>query len=163
MHKFNLSKLSSPAQMINIVWPSFNKVPGGKHLFSKIVGKVIPYTGSVSPLVEQIENGAACVTLKDRRGVRNHLNSIHAIALANVGEFTTGLSVISQFTNKEQAILVKIEVEYLKKARGDVTAYASSQLPLSITQDTDVLVTSEIKNTKKEIVCKVHATWRIRP
>lgn len=160
---FSLSKFTSPTSLINVTWKKLNKIPSGNSIFSKIVGQAIPYTGSISPLVQKIENGFASVTLRDRRSVRNHLDSIHAIALANVGEFTTGLSVISQLNEKAKAILVRIEVEYLKKARGDVTAEATSHIPADLTQDTEFKVVANIKNLHGEIVCVVTATWRIRP
>lgn len=163
LEKLNLTNYTSPTTLIKQGWVKLKKIPGGNVIFSKIAGQVIPYTGSISPIVLQIENGFAAVTLRDKRAVRNHLDSLHAIALANVGEFATGLSVISQLTEKAKAILVKIEVEYLKKARGDVTAEASCKIPNDMTQDTEFRVVADIKNLQNEIVCKVTATWRVRP
>lgn len=163
LSKFEFSKLTSPATLIKSTWSKLKKVPSGNIIFSKIVGQAIPYTGSISPIVQKIEDGYASVILRDRRAVRNHLDCIHAIALANVGEFTTGLSVISQLNDKAKAILVRIEVEYLKKARGDVTAEASSKIPGNITEDTEFKVVANITNLQNEIVCKVTAVWRVRP
>lgn len=163
LDKFNLSNITSPTTMIRSTWTKFNKVPGGNVVFSKIVGQFIPYTGSISPIVLEIENGRSQVLLSDKRSVRNHLDCIHAIALANVGEFCTGLSVISQLSEKAKAILVKIEVEYLKKARGDLIAETNFHLSSDITQDTDYSVESFIRNQQNEVVCKVTAVWRVRP
>ena len=163
LDKLNLSRFTSPTSLIKNTWGKLKKVPSGNIIFSKIVGQAIPYTGSISPIVQKIENGCASVILRDRRAVRNHLDSIHAIALANVGEFTTGLSVISQLNEKAKAILVRIEVDYLKKARGDVTAEAISQIPNDLTQDTDFKIVANISNLQNEVVCRVTATWRVRP
>lgn len=160
---FDFKKFSSPSALIKNTWSKFSKVPSGNVIFSKIVGQAIPYTGSISSIVQKIENGSAIVTLKDRRAVRNHLDCIHAIALANLGEFTTGLSVISQLDDKAKAILVKVEAEYLKKARGHLTSEATSQIPENLKQDTELKVTANIKNLQNEVVCKVTATWRVRP
>lgn len=156
------SKFSSPSVMIHEGWERLKKVPGGKKIFSFLVGQYIPYTGSISPLVLEIEKGRAVVVLNDRRGVRNHLDSIHAIAIANLGEFTTGLSLISQLNGKEKSIIVKLEIEYLKKARGDLRAEAFSQIG-KVEQDAEFKITAAIKNLQDEVVAKVTATWRVRP
>ncbi len=161
--KFTLPSLSSPSFLIKNTWPKLNKIPGGNVIFSKIVGQVIPYTGSISPIIQKIEDGFVSILMRDRKAVRNHLNSIHAIALANVGEFTTGLSIISQLEGNAKAIIVKIEIEYLKKARGDLTSEAMFKIPKTLTEDTDFKVTADIKDLQNNVVCKVHATWRVRP
>lgn len=156
------SKFSSPTALIHEGWSRLQKIPGGDKIFSLIVGRLIPYTGSISPHVLKIDKGTAIVSINDRRSIRNHLNSIHAIALANLGEFTTGLSVISQLNEKSKAIIVKLETEYLKKARGTLHAEAYSEIP-DIQEDAEFTVTANIKNAQEEIVAKVTATWRVRP
>lgn len=163
MIKELLKKFNSPSLLMQKGWERFNKIPGGNKIFSALIGQYIPYTGSISPLVQKIHDGQAIVSLKDKRKVRNHLDSIHAIALANLGEFTTGLSVISQLGDNAKAILIKIEVEYLKKARGDLTAEAHSKIPTQLTQDTNILVSAKIRNLQDEVVTVVNATWRVRP
>ena len=148
--------------MIQVGWSKLKKIPGGNKIFSALVSKYIPYTGSISPLVLSIENGQSRVMLRDKRAVRNHLNCIHAIALANVGEFSTGLCLISQLPKTAMTILVKIEIEYLKKARGDLISEALFQYLNETKNNEDLRLTANILNSKNEIVSKVHATWRIR-
>lgn len=111
------------------LWQRLSPLPGGKLLFSLIVGLVIPYTGSMRSRVEQLKPGHAIVRLRDRRRVRNHLRSIHAIALANLAEFTTGLATLSGMPDAARAILVGLEIEYSKKARGDIIAECITSIP----------------------------------
>lgn len=161
MSKF-LPDFSSPSSLIQVGWEKLKKVPGGNKIFSSLVSRVIPYTGSISPLVLKIENGQSRVMLKDRRAVRNHLNCIHAIALANLGEFSTGLCFTSQLPVSAKAILVKIEVEYLKKARGNLISESIFYLPKDLKNDSEYKVTAMITNSNNETVTKIHATWRVR-
>lgn len=152
----------SPTTFIQTGWKNLSKLPGGKRLFSVLAGKYIPYTGSVCPLVEKMQTGEVVVSMQDRRAIRNHLKSIHALALANLGEFTTGLSLYSQLKQNEKAILVKLETQYLKKARGKLHSVTSFKIPESFQSDTDFLLEAEIKNAQNETVSKVQATWRVR-
>ncbi len=154
--------LSSPNKFINLGWKKLSKLPAGKKLFAALIGRYIPYTGSIKPFVQSIKKGHVKISMKDRHAVRNHLNSIHALALANLGEFTTGLCLFSQLADGQKAILTHIEVEYLKKARGDLLSEAKHQLPKTFESDTDFPISAEIKNKNNEIVSKVHATWRVR-
>jgi acyl-coenzyme A thioesterase PaaI-like protein len=146
---------------VRSAWQAFQKFPGGKALFSKIMGWIIPYTGSISPRVQTIEPGYAEVQLQDRRKVRNHLRSVHAIALSNIGEFCCGLALFSRSPAEAQAILVELNTAYLKKARGLLTA--TCRFPETQFQtDTNYHLTAEIKNSEQEIVALVKTTWRIR-
>jgi hypothetical protein len=153
---------SSPSKLIQTAWPKFNKFPGGNKIFTTLVSKYIPYTGSISPLILTIEHGQVRVFLKDHKAIRNHLNSIHAIALANVGEFSTGLSLISQLPHNMNAILVKIEVEYLKKARGNLISECIFNLQNPIENNQEFKLLSSITNTDHEVVTNVNAIWRVR-
>lgn len=104
--------------------------------------------------------------MRDRRAVRNHLHSIHAIALANLGEFVTGLSVVSGLPPQGRAILKSIHVDYLKKARGMLRAKAVC--PLAFPPDAPLVqksmpVTGEVFDASGECVARVTAEWVVGP
>ena len=101
-------------------------LPGGRKLAALLIGRAIPYAGTIEPLIQSVETGRAEVAMADRRGVRNHLRSIHAIALANLGEFTANLAVVSRQPPKTRWIVTKMEIEYVKKSRGRLTAIAEA-------------------------------------
>ena len=77
------------------LWNTLSTTSLGKSFFSFLISFVNPYTGSLGARVEIFDKGHAEVSLKDYKKNRNHLNSIHAIALTNLGEFTSGLAVLS--------------------------------------------------------------------
>ena len=134
----------------------------GKWLFSRILGWTIPYTGSISARVEHLEPGYAVVVLPDRRRVRNHLNSVHAIALANAAELSTGLAMISGLPPGVNAILVGLTVNYEKKARGELRAECTCSVP-----DTDirqhVSIDTQITDEAGDVVTRATATWLVGP
>src|SRR5690242_2374575 len=87
-------KTRSAAEWIRDGWRRLQHVPGGRRLFDRLLGIAIPYTGALGAEVVSLSNGHARVRLRERRGVRNHLHSIHAIALANLAELTGNLALV---------------------------------------------------------------------
>lgn len=144
-------------------WHQAQRFPGGEALFSWFLGKfLIPYTGSVSPRIEAVAAGSAKVSLKDRRKVRNHLQSIHAIALLNVGEFTTGLAMTAQMPDGARAIITELNMEYHRKARGRIVATCDCP-PLDLSSTRDYKIQSLLRDSSDELVATCTATWRVGP
>lgn len=137
-------------------------LPGGKWLFSKLIGFTIPYTGSIQPRVVSLQPGHAIVNLHDKRRVRNHLKSIHAIALANLAEFTTGIATLSGMPPGSRAILTGLQVEYHKKARGTLKSESRSNPPTEATEQS-VVVEAKIYDAEGDCVATGFATWLIGP
>jgi acyl-coenzyme A thioesterase PaaI-like protein len=144
------------------LWRRLNGLPGGSWLFGIAVKFTIPYTGSVSPRVEVLEPGYAKISIKQRRGLEQHLGSIHAVALANVAEFASGAAMSTALPAGYRGIVTKMRLEYLKKARGVVTAEARTALPdLSVEGEHDFV--AEVKDEAGDIVCTATVTWRLGP
>lgn len=144
------------------IWGRCQKLPMGKKLFSRILGTIIPYTGSIRAHVEHLEPGHAVVVLADRRRVRNHLNSVHAIALANMAELSTGLAMISGLPQGVNAILVGLNVSYEKKARGQLRAECQCSIPQGDIRR-EVIIETAIKDLAGDVVTRATATWLVGP
>ena len=142
-------------------WRRLEPLPGGKWLFARMVGRAVPYTGSIRARIETLEPGHALVSLRDHRAVRNHLDSIHAIALANLGEVATGLAMLTAATST-RGILVGMQIEYRKKARGRLMAECTASPP-EVTEPVDIQVSAPIVDMTGDIVAVVTATWRLAP
>jgi acyl-coenzyme A thioesterase PaaI-like protein len=115
--------------MIRVAWDKLSGVPGGKALFSKLVGRMAPYTGTIGAHVAVVRAGYAEVHMRDHRGVRNHLDCVHAIALANLAELAGNVALFYSIPDDARFIVSGMEIEYTKKARGTITAIGESPVP----------------------------------
>jgi len=141
-------------------WQSLSRWPGGRWLFSFLLGRFTPYTGSIGAQVRDLRAGHARVELRDRHRVRNHLNSIHAIALMNLGEVATGLALLSGLKPGVRGIITGLSIEYFKKARGRLVAECTTTLP-EVKEDFEYEVHADIKDSVGEVVAHCTARWRL--
>jgi len=141
-------------------WNRLSKLPLGRYFFSWAFWAAIPYSGSVRPEIVELERGSAKVRMRDRRFHRNHLKSLHAIAIANLAECASGLSLVPGLPEGAQAILTHFQIEYLNKGRGILEATSHCSPPTNSVQ-TDLVVESIVTNRKQEIVARARATWRV--
>ena len=156
------SSLSAPGERLRSRWQRLSKFPGGKTLFSLLVGWMTPYSGTMGARVAELEPGWCRVTLRDRRRVRNHLASVHAMALANLAEMASGLAVLAGLPPGVQGIVTGFSITYLKKARGLLTAECRvSGLDVTTEQEYEAPVT--VTDTQGDVVATATARWRLRP
>lgn len=143
-------------------WKRFSSKPGGKWIFSRIVGIAVPYTGSIAANVVLLEPGRGIITLKERRKVSNHLRSVHAMALANLAEMVTGLTLLNSLPDGTRGILTSMQIQYHKKARGLLMAECVCEIPEN-NEERELQLLGEIKNESGEVVASATTTWRIGP
>jgi len=154
--------IESPGSRLRAQWERLAPLPGGRKLFSLLLGRMVPYSGSIGARIEEFEPGHAVVTLQDRRSVRNHLRSVHAIAIANLGELSTGLALLGAMGAEVRGILVGIDVRYTKKARGLLTAEVRCEIP-DVHEAMDHAVDAEIHDEAGDVVATIRAHWRLSP
>lgn len=143
-------------------WRRLHAVPGGRALFTRLVCHRVPYSGTMGARVLDLSPGFARAELRDRRAVRNHLGSIHAIALANLGELTSGLAMSCGFAEHVRGIVSRLEIDYLKKARGTITARCECVVPKG-EADEDVVIQAKLTDSSNDPVATVTAHWKVGP
>ena len=149
----------NPTQILSI-WERLSKYPGGKLLFSLLIGWMAPYTGTVGARIQDLRPGYARVQIRDRRAVRNHLKSVHAIALMNLGEVATGLAMYTGLPTGGRGIIVELGMTYSRKARGTLTAIAECSIPTTSGKH-DVRIEAPLVDPEGKEVARARAVWRI--
>ncbi len=157
-----MPKPEAPVERLRTTWRRLSARPGGKWLFSKLFSRFIPYSGTVAPEILELSPGRAVIAIGDRRIVRNHLRSIHAVALANLGEMSTGLALGFGMPAGSRSILVRLSCEYLKKARGRLVATAEAPAVASA-ETRDYEVTSVLRDGTGDVVARTVAVWKVGP
>jgi uncharacterized protein (TIGR00369 family) len=153
---------SGPVGRLRGLWGRLQGSAGGRWLFARLFGRVVPYSGTIGARVLELEPGWAKIEMADRRRVRNHLRSIHAVALCNLGEMATGLAFNLALPPAARAIVIELRTEYVKKARGTLTATCRCAA-LAADREQDHEVVGEIRDEAGDVVARVTASWRVRP
>jgi acyl-coenzyme A thioesterase PaaI-like protein len=92
--------------------------PLGHWLFSRVVCVKAPYFRTISPRFTLLEAGRCEAVIRDRRGVHNHIGTVHAIALCNLAELVAGVMTEASLPKGMRWIPKGMTVQYLKKATG---------------------------------------------
>lgn len=152
--------MRSPGPTLLRLWQRLRPLPGGSWLFSRIFGWRVPYSGSVRPHIRVLAPGHAEVEIPDRRANRQHLGSIHAIALLNVAEQASGLALLTGLPDGIRGIVTQISMQYLKKARGTIRAVSRVVSP-AVTADIEFDVAVDCLDRSGETVARATVRWRL--
>lgn len=102
--------------------------PLGKSVFSLAFMLKAPYFATVRPKVEVMEPHHGVVTIRKRRGVQNHIGTVHAIAVANGLEAAMGLLCEATTPKGMRWIPRGIQLDYIAKVPTDVRCEARTDI-----------------------------------
>jgi acyl-coenzyme A thioesterase PaaI-like protein len=108
------------------LWNKTSALPGGKRVFSLLFAQKAPYFATIRPRFQEIRPHHAQLLIPKRRGVQNHLGTVHAIALCNGLEAAMGALAEATIPGDKRWIPKGMEVSYLAKATSDITCTAQT-------------------------------------
>jgi acyl-coenzyme A thioesterase PaaI-like protein len=141
------------------LYERFNRYPLGGALFDLGLTLRAPYFSSIHPHIADLRRGHCIAVIRDRRGIRNHLGSIHAGALCTLSELTGGLAVEATVPPSLRWIPTEMVVCYVKKARGKLVAECSVDASIMVPGDASVPL--EIKDEAGDTVLKAEITFKL--
>ena len=148
---------ASPLKLFRLL----GRTAAGRWTFTRIICAKAPYFASIKPLVEELAPGRCVVTLRDRRRVRNHIGTVHAIAMCNAAELAGGLATDVTIAPSQRWIPKGMSVRYLQKARGTLTATARVDVPPVDAPAQDAQAFVEVRDAANEIVFDANITMWI--
>lgn len=134
----------------------------GRWLFTRLVCLQAPYFGTLGPLVEELAPGRCVATIRDRRRVRNHIGTVHAIALCNLAELTAGLATDVSIPASMRWIPKGMTVRYLRKAKGTMTATCTVP-PATSGMAQDLVAHVDVRDPLGEVVFDADITLYVSP
>jgi acyl-coenzyme A thioesterase PaaI-like protein len=143
----------SDRNLVREWWDRLAPLPLGKRLFSIAVGQAAPYTSTIGASVEALRPGYAEVHLRDRRAVRNHLSSVHAVALVNLAELCGNVALAYSLPDDARFIVAGLSIDYVKKARGTIVATSECPIPQTSARQ-ELAVPVEMRDASGEVVAR---------
>jgi acyl-coenzyme A thioesterase PaaI-like protein len=96
----------------------------GRWLFGRAVCRRAPYFGTIRPRFLELAPAVCRIGMRKRRGVENHIRTVHALAMGNLCELAAGMVTEVTIPNSMRWIPRGMTIEYLRKAETGVTATA---------------------------------------
>ncbi|HQV40959.1 MAG: DUF4442 domain-containing protein [Moraxellaceae bacterium] len=94
-------------------------------VISKIFGRVVPLVGTAGLRYDELTPERVVVSIRNRRPVQNHIDGVHAAAMALLAETATGFVVGMNLPDDKLPLIKSLKVDYQKRTKGDMRAVAT--------------------------------------
>ncbi|MGN6575513.1 MAG: hotdog fold domain-containing protein [Nocardioides sp.] len=116
------------------------RLPQGRRVFSLLFSQKAPYVATVRPRFVELRPNSAELTIRKRRGVQNHIGTVHVIAICNGLEAAMGALAEATVPAHKRWIPKGMDVDYTAKATSDITCIAETDPEQWAGDDPDVPV-----------------------
>ena len=115
-------------------------LPHGPRIFSTLFSLKAPYFRTVRPRFTELRPNHVELVIRKRRGVQNHIGTVHVIAICNGLEAAMGALAEATIPAGKRWIPKGMEVSYTAKATSDITCVAETDPEQWTGDDPDVPV-----------------------
>ena len=122
------------------LYTKVSKLPQGRRIFSLLFSQKAPYFATVRPRFVELRPNYAELRIRKRRGVQNHIGTVHVIAICNGLEAAMGALAEATVPGNKRWIPKGMDVEYTAKATSDITCIAETDPAQWTGDDPDVPV-----------------------
>lgn len=112
--------------MLATLWEKTNGLPMGNRIFSTLYAQKAPYFATIHATVTELRPNYAELQLPKRRSVKNHIGTVHAIALCNGAEMAMGALAEMTCPADKRWIPAGMDIRYTAKADSDITVIAET-------------------------------------
>ena len=108
------------------MYQKMQRIPLGNKLFSMVFARKAPYFGTINPQVVDLRPNYCEVAFNKRRGVENHIGTVHVIAICNGLEMAMGALAEATIPSTMRWIPKGMEVNYVAKATSNIRCIAET-------------------------------------
>ncbi|MDQ1688214.1 MAG: hypothetical protein QOK42_1189 [Frankiaceae bacterium] len=133
----------------------------------------VPFVRTLGLEFDEVGQDRAVLRMPDREDLHNHVGGPHAGAMFALGESASGAVVIACFSDllaRATPLAKHAAIDYLKVARGDVTAEAVlTRTKAEVTADLDAGKTAKfevkitLRDASAEVTGEMTVQWALRP
>jgi acyl-coenzyme A thioesterase PaaI-like protein len=138
---------------------------------NKVLTVGIPFNAPHGFKIKKLDEDGVLITLPNRKLNHNHLGGIHACAMATVGEFCAGMSLLTSFgISRYRLILSELHVTYSYQGRVDLEGFCSPRqidkeaIKTALDKDGKYLQSLKtiIRDKNGKEVAVVSTTWQLK-
>jgi acyl-coenzyme A thioesterase PaaI-like protein len=122
----SLPKIPNLPTNVLELWDVTSKLPQGRKVFSVAFSQKAPYFATIRPTFTALRPNYAELKIKKRRGVQNHIGTVHAIALCNGLEAAMGALAEATIPPDKRWIPKGMDISYTAKADSDIRCIAET-------------------------------------
>lgn len=137
-----------------------------------VLDRVIPFNGRHAFRIEEVGASSLKISIPFLRKNKNHINGIHACALATLCEYISGLSLARVFPRENYRLLLKsIQMEYHYQGKSKANAsfgienHDLIEMRGALEHQEFIVKSYEVPvyDAAQHLLCTGKITWQIKP